>query len=113
GTRLVAVTSNTGVNDHGAIWISTDAGATWTDRTAGIAAMGLQGWSSVASDSAGTNLVAAGSEGIWTSVDGGSTWTDHTPPSSRTLPPPPGLISRPTTLQRAARGRQLPRTPKE
>lgn len=80
GTKLVAVTAGLGVFGPGAIWTSTDAGSTWTNRTGADAAMGRQSWSSVASDATGQNLVAAGSgSGIWASIDGGMTWTDRTP----------------------------------
>jgi hypothetical protein len=80
GTNLVAVTQGLGVFGPGAIWTSTDAGLTWTNSTAGDAAMGNQSWSSVASDATGKKLVAAGSgAGIWASIDGGMTWTDRTP----------------------------------
>jgi hypothetical protein len=63
----------------GDIWTSKNAGRTWAP--AGPRA-NLE-WSSVASDSTGTQLVAAfgGLEGkgnIWTSTDGGASWTDRT-----------------------------------
>ena len=60
GTNLVAVTAGLGVFGPGAIWTSTNAGVTWTNRTAAQAGMGRQSWSSVASDATGKNLVAVG-----------------------------------------------------
>lgn len=78
GTNLVAATQGLGVFGPGAIWTSTDAGVTWTNRTG--AETSSQSWSSVASDATGKNLVAVGGgSGIWASTDGGVTWTDRTP----------------------------------
>jgi hypothetical protein len=84
GTSLVAITTTLGQTTfagNGDIWTSADAGATWTDRTAGTDASG-QRWASVASDSTGTRLAAvswkaqAGAGGdVWTSADAGVTWT--------------------------------------
>ena len=80
GTKLVAGTAGLGSFGPGAIWTSTDAGSTWVIRTAANTAIDRQSWSSVASDSTGQMLVAAGSGcGIWASNDGGMTWTDRTP----------------------------------
>lgn len=80
GTNLVAVTAGLGGFGPGAIWTSTDAGVTWTNRTAALATTGEQSWSSVASDATGQNLVAVGGgSGVWASTDGGVTWTDRTP----------------------------------
>jgi hypothetical protein len=64
----------------GDIWTSTDGGATWRDASP---ATSWQGWSSVAADATGTNLVAvdqveADHADIWTSTDSGLTWTDRT-----------------------------------
>jgi hypothetical protein len=68
----------------GAVWMSTDAGVTWTNRTAAQAGMGQQSWEAVASDATGNNLVAVGpGSGIWASTDGGATWTDRTPPDPK------------------------------
>jgi hypothetical protein len=81
GKNLVAATQGGGVLlGAGAIFTSTDAGTTWTNRTAAQAGTGNQSWASVASDATGQNLVAAGSgSGVWASSDGGLTWTDRTP----------------------------------
>jgi hypothetical protein len=80
GTKLVAATQGLGVFGPGAIWTSTDAGVTWTNRSAATAGMERQSWSSVGSDATGNHLVAAGSgSGIWASSDGGTTWSDRTP----------------------------------
>jgi hypothetical protein len=83
GTNLVAVGYGAGV------WASNDGGATWTDRTPvdprWQSAYGdqMEGWSSVASDTTGTKLVAAVNTGdIWTSADGGVTWSDTGPAPS-------------------------------
>jgi hypothetical protein len=81
GTLLVAV-ANLSITTEGClysgdIWTSTDAGVTWTDRTKGTEASGLE-WTSVASDAAGVNLVAAAQSGIWRSADSGATWTNET-----------------------------------
>jgi hypothetical protein len=85
GTHLVAVSepsvSNGGDLYGGDIWVSTDAGATWTNRTERTAAS-IQVWSGAASDASGTHLVAASAHGaandIWTSADSGMTWTNET-----------------------------------
>jgi hypothetical protein len=91
GTNLVAVTPGQGVLGPGAIWTSTNAGATWINQTAGVPDMVPQGWNSVASDSTGTKLVAATNGGdIWTSTNGGVTWTDRT--SSGPAHGPPNAI---------------------
>jgi hypothetical protein len=66
-------------NGRGDIWTSTNAGVTWTDQTHSVAGHDLN-WISVASDSTGSNLVAAALTGdIWTSTNAGVTWTDQTP----------------------------------
>jgi hypothetical protein len=83
GTKLVAVTRGGGVFGPGAIWTSTDAGVTWTNRTANETSTSPQSWNAVASDATGTKLVAVTTNwGISTSIDGGATWTwtDRTPP---------------------------------
>jgi hypothetical protein len=91
GTNLVAVTPGQGVLGPGAIWTSTDAGATWTNQTAGVHDMVPSGWNTVASDSTGTKLVAATNGGdIWTSTNGGVAWTDRT--SSGPAHSPPNAI---------------------
>jgi hypothetical protein len=84
GAHLVAVGEF-----PGDIWTSTDLGASWIDRTASGPAHGLD-WSSVASSSDGTHLVAVEGSGevvtasgvvtgdIWTSGDSGVTWTNRT-----------------------------------
>jgi hypothetical protein len=70
----------------GDLWTSSDHGATWIDSSKGTASFG---WVAVASDSTGTNLVAAcqvsvSADGklisgdIWTSTDSGATWTNRT-----------------------------------
>jgi hypothetical protein len=79
GSHLVAAQGGgfvvAGDGATGDIWTSSDSGVTWTDRTASGAPHNLS-WSSVASDAAGTNLIAVGS-GIWTSSDSGVTWTQQ------------------------------------
>ncbi len=87
GTHLVAVTGIGGFPPDGNIWTSEDAGHTWTNRTNGTRASG-QDWTSVASDSTGTYLVAVtyvigvtqsetSQAGIWTSANAGVTWTQR------------------------------------
>ena len=85
GTRLVAVAAG-GPNPlaNANIWTSSDAGASWTNRTAGTQASG-QHWIWVASDSSGAQLVAvtavlmAGeTNDVWTSSDAGATWIKRT-----------------------------------
>jgi hypothetical protein len=85
GTNLVAATRSQGVLGPGAICTSTNGGVTWTNRTAGAsAATQQQDWFAVASDSTGTNLVAAAGGGdVWTSTNGGVTWTDQTASGAR------------------------------
>lgn len=100
GMRLVAVSRQSLPFAQGDIWTSTDAGATWTNRTTGTEASG-QGWASVASDSTGTRLVAVtiltgdiqtvvdadppivivtpGPATVWTSSNAGLTWTSRMP----------------------------------
>jgi hypothetical protein len=57
----------------GQIYTSTDSGATWTARAAGL---GNQWWFSVASSADGTKLVACQlNNKIFTSTDSGATWT--------------------------------------
>ena len=74
GTVLLAVPGE-GSSGFG-ISTSPNSGATWTVPTSPTAS---NGWGSVASDSAGTHLVAAATFGdIWTSTDFGTTWTDVT-----------------------------------
>jgi hypothetical protein len=82
GTRLVAVASVGGPNPvaNANIWTSSDAGASWTNRTAGTDASG-QRWAWVASDATGARLVAATTPAtngqtadVWTSSDAGATW---------------------------------------
>lgn len=84
GIHLVAVTGTAGLEPRGDIWTSADGGTTWTNRTMGTQASG-QGWQSVASDSAGTHLIAVigsagtGTDGdVWTSEDAGATWHKRT-----------------------------------
>jgi hypothetical protein len=88
GTKLVAATMATGVGSHldrsGDVWTSTDAGSTWTNRTAAQDGT-YQWWEGVASDATGTNLVTIGPSGVWASTDGGATWTDRTPPDAASL----------------------------
>lgn len=88
GTRLIAATAGLGVfGGPGAVWTSTDAGVTWTNRTAAQAGMDKQSWSAVASDETGEKLVAVGpGSGIWTSTDAGMTWMDHTPDDPKFQP---------------------------
>jgi hypothetical protein len=85
GTHLVAACqpslTSAGVLYGGDVWISSDSGATWTNRTTGTGASRKQ-WSAVASDATGTRLVAAEAHGvgndIWTSADSGNTWSNDT-----------------------------------
>jgi hypothetical protein len=85
GTTLVAVCNvsltSSGILYAGDIWVSADSGTTWTNRTTGTATS-RRLWVSVASDAAGTHLVAASSNGIgadiWTSSDSGTTWLNET-----------------------------------
>jgi len=85
GTHLVAACAPSvapaGGLDQGDIWVSSDSGATWTNRTQGTAASASE-WASVASDATGTHLVAACAHArandIWTSADSGMTWTNAT-----------------------------------
>jgi hypothetical protein len=84
GAHLVAVAGGgfdvAGPGSSGDIWTSADAGMTWTDQTPSGPAHDLS-WASVASDGAGTHLIAVGA-GIWTSRDAGVTWTEQSAPPS-------------------------------
>jgi photosystem II stability/assembly factor-like uncharacterized protein len=86
GTKLVAVSTgsenSSGVTSLGYIYTSTNSGSSWTKANAPF-----KFWQSVASDSSGTNLVAAAptngryatyNGGIFTSNDGGSSWQEQT-----------------------------------
>jgi hypothetical protein len=85
GTHLVAVNQQSltqdGILFGGDIWISTDSGNTWANRTKGTAASGKE-WVAAASDATGVHIVAASAHGnvndIWTTADSGMTWTDET-----------------------------------
>jgi hypothetical protein len=85
GTNLVAVAQETltagGIAYGLDIWTSADAGATWTNRTAGTAASGNLWWA-VASNATGDRIVAVSAHGrandVWTSADSGTTWTNET-----------------------------------
>ena len=82
GQKLAAVANNftglqaPGSSANGSVWTSADAGATWTERTA----PGNAPWSSIASSTDGTKLVAVGlGTQIWTSDDSGVTWIARGP----------------------------------
>lgn len=71
GSKLVAAVYG------GQIYTSSDSGATWTQRTAGLPASAA--WTAVASSSDGSKLVATVNNGqIYTSSDSGVTWTVRT-----------------------------------
>lgn len=82
GQKLAAVANNfAGLQapgssaNSGSVWTSADAGATWTERNASPNTPPKGPWSSIASSSDGTKLVAVGlGTGIWTSGDSGVTW---------------------------------------
>jgi hypothetical protein len=65
GGKLAAVV------ESGNIWLSGDAGATWSEVTAGAA----QDWRDIASSTDGTKLAAV-CDSIWLSHDAGATWTE-------------------------------------
>ena len=84
GTHLVA--GGGGLRSgstNGDIWTSSNSGASWTDQTASGPAHD-QAWTSIASSSSGTKLVAlsgycgAPNGDIWTSTDSGATWINRT-----------------------------------
>jgi hypothetical protein len=110
GTHLVAVTGMGGGTPDGNIWTSADAGVTWINRTKGTQASGLS-WTSVASDSTGTHLVAvtyvvgttqsqASQAGIWTSADAGATWNKR-----KTVTDTSGYVLGPTVTSDASGAR--------
>jgi hypothetical protein len=86
GTKLVAVTSaNTSYNGGGTVYTSSDAGATWTERTSA----GTHEWCALASSADGMKLVATATlrsddaydaigGTVYTSSDAGATWTERT-----------------------------------
>jgi hypothetical protein len=87
GTHLVAGGGGEeSGSTNGDIWTSSNSGATWTDQTLSGPAHD-QVWTSIASSSTGTKLVAlsgghcGGNGDIWTSTDSGATWIDRTPPT--------------------------------
>jgi photosystem II stability/assembly factor-like uncharacterized protein len=70
--RLVAVVNG------GPIYISTDAGVSWTASSAPSA-----NWQAVASSADGSRLIAAANNGpVYTSTDSGATWVSNSIPSS-------------------------------
>ena len=76
GSKLVAVVNANGVvgasSSQAKIYTSTDSGATWTARE------NVRNWSSVASSSDGTKLVAGVTNGrLYTSNDSGLDWSAH------------------------------------
>lgn len=89
GTRLVAVAESPeplvvhSDPELGAIYISTNSGATWTQASAPT-----NGWASVASSADGARLVSLSGEvynqtgPIYVSMDGGAHWTDTGAPSN-------------------------------
>ena len=77
GTKLVATVGYTIYNtgQSGAIYTSTDSGASWASHTSSPLSSSL-GWSSVASSADGTKLVAAVRGGqIYLSSNSGASWT--------------------------------------
>jgi hypothetical protein len=79
GEKLAAVGNSfqplhpVGATAIGTVWISADAGLTWTERTQ----PGNRPWVSIASSPDGTKLAAVAiGTGIWTSKDSGQTWTE-------------------------------------
>jgi len=69
GARLVATTS-VGISNANSVWISTDAGSTWTPTSVPA----VNNWYRVASSADGTRLAAAAYDGIYISADSGNTW---------------------------------------
>jgi hypothetical protein len=83
GSKLVAAarsySANVGgswVPIQGAIYISTNSGATWDLTSAPIT-----NWTAIVSSADGTKLVAAGAPGIYTSTDSGAHWISNNAPS--------------------------------
>jgi hypothetical protein len=83
----------------GGVWRSGDAGASWTDRGAGLPAVAVN---AVAVDPDRTGTVLVGTDlGVWRSDDAGASWR----PFGRGLPAIPVAalqVHRPTRLLRAA-----------
>jgi hypothetical protein len=81
GTNWIAVASSAnGIKlvaavDDGSIYVSTNAGATWTATSAPA-----EDWRSLASSSDGTKLIAASNGPIYTSNDSGTTWISNNVP---------------------------------
>jgi hypothetical protein len=68
------------VSQTGYIYISTDYGITWQEKTSA----GQRNWQSVASSDDGSKIVAVVNDGyIYTSTDSGATWTEQTTPGQR------------------------------
>ena len=77
GSKMVAVASS-----QGGIWVSTDSGSTWVNRTPSGARAGTN-WVSVTMSGDGSRIaVVDWQSDIWTSSDTGVTWTDRTPSGS-------------------------------
>lgn len=83
GRKLAAVVArqtppDVEVSTLGYIYTSADAGATWTEQTSA----GSRNWSSIASSSDGTKIVASVDNGfIYRSTDSGATWSQTGAPS--------------------------------
>jgi hypothetical protein len=67
GTRVVAVEAS------GDIWVSTDSGATWVDRSSGTSSTEAH----VAMSSDGMKIVATSINDFYFSTDGGENWSHH------------------------------------
>ena len=91
GTQLVA--GNIGGNydgsgwsgETGDIWISTNSGGSWTNKTTSNSVMSGQYWCSGASSSDGTHIVAGDSgygKSVWISTNVGASWAFQNNPNS-------------------------------
>jgi photosystem II stability/assembly factor-like uncharacterized protein len=78
GNTLVVGSSNTGYSttNSGYIYISTDAGLTWT-QTSIPGELFWEDWTSIASSSDGSDIMAAGHYTIFVSANHGSTWVSR------------------------------------
>jgi hypothetical protein len=87
----VAVGTDAGKAQDGAIWTSNNGGSTWTEDVVGNASTGPDSVScSSSSDCVAVGGANPGQGDDWVTTDGGTTWTEHVVPSADTTQPTVG-----------------------